>query len=560
MINKLLFILNNYSKKYLFFIIFLMSISSLLEMLSIGSLIPLTSYIFKANTIFYFKNYITIEIILITFGIIYILKNIFSIYFLKKYSTFLGYLSIFFQKKLFIKNLNLEYSNFFSTNPSNLIQSIKDEVNQFVNEFIDSLLLIILNTILIISIFIILLFYNPLITIGIFLFLFLLSFLLLLITKKQFIIFGLKRKLAQINLIKYLRDTFQSLKELKLYNKQDIFLEKFDRNNKEYVKIGVHRAILGALPRLLIETALVLFLVFIIFINKNKNNLNDLLAILSIFIFAAYKLIPSFLIIIRSYQKLTLSSNSLFSIYNQINVKDENFGSKSILKFLDRIDFINISFSYDQKLIYKSLNLTIKKGDFIGIYGKSGSGKSTFVDLFSGLIAPTNGKILVDGADIKENIFGWRNIASIQTQKGFLFDDSLLVNITLETDHSKVNKNLLDKAIEESCLVETINDLPKGIMTRVGDLGKNLSGGQLQRLMLARALYFNKDILILDEPTNAFDYELENNFMKNLDKIKRKKTIILISHNLKILNYCDQVYKLENYNLNKINIFDENIF
>jgi hypothetical protein len=154
MINKLLFILNNYSKKYLFFIIFLMSISSLLEMLSIGSLIPLTSYIFKANTIFYFKNYITIEIILITFGIIYILKNIFSIYFLKKYSTFLGYLSIFFQKKLFIKNLNLEYSNFFSTNPSNLIQSIKDEVNQFVNEFIDSLLLIILNTILIISIFI----------------------------------------------------------------------------------------------------------------------------------------------------------------------------------------------------------------------------------------------------------------------------------------------------------------------------------------------------------------------------------------------------------------------
>lgn len=363
----------------------------------------------------------------------------------------------------------------------------------------------------------------------------------------------MRRKVTQINIIKYLKDTYQSLKELKLYNKQDIYLEKFDKNNKEYVKIGVERAILGAMPRLVFESFLITFLVCLIFFYKENNNLNVLIGTLSIYLFAAYKLIPSFLIIIRNFQRFSLSYNSTLSIYNQIKIEDENYGNKKKIKFSNKIEFVDVSFAYDKKFIFKSLNLLIKKGDFVGICGKSGSGKSTFVDLFSGLQYPTSGKILVDEINIKENIYGYRNIASVQTQKSFLLNDSIIVNITLETDHTKVNQNLLKEAIQNSCLIETIRDLPNEIYTQIGDLGKNLSEGQLQRLLVARAIYFNRDILIFDEPTGSFDNELEINFMKNLDKIKRKKTIILISHNLKILNHCDYIYKLENYDFKKIN-------
>jgi ABC-type multidrug transport system fused ATPase/permease subunit len=560
MINKFFFVLNSYSKKYFFFIFFLMFLVSLLETLSIGALIPLVSYIFKIDKNFFILNYrISEELIFILFAFFFIIKNFFSIYYSKKYFFFLGMLTVFFQKKLFINSLNLEENNVTKKNPAELIQIIKDEVSQFTNEFVDSLLLILLNVTLVILIFILLIFYDPLLSFFIFVILLIFSLIASFKTKKIFINFGKRRNFTQVNLFRYLRDTFQSLKELKLYNRQHIFLDKFDTNNREYVNITTRSAVANLIPKLVVETIFIVFLIILIFFKKDENNLNELLASISVFIFAAYKLIPSFLIIVRSYQRLSLSKHSLETIFTNALIEDESNFIKKEFIFNQKIEFIDVNFSYGEKLIFDGLNFTINRGSFIGIYGKSGYGKSTFVDLITGLLLPTKGRILVDGININENIYGWRDINSILPQKNFLFDDSLLMNITLETDISKIDHNLLQIAIKESFLNETINYLPDGIMTNVGDLGKKFSGGQLQRIMLARALYFNKKILILDEPTTGFDSELENNFINNLNKLKNFKTIILITHNLKILKQCDFTYKLENYNLIKKNV-NENIF
>lgn len=172
MIKRLKLIFDNYPKRYFYFIFLLMIIFSLLEMISIGSFIPLVSFVFKTDNILIFKNYFPEELIFLIFVIVLIFKNIYSIYYLKRYASFLGNMSIYFQKKLFIKNLNTEYRNYSLKNSSSLIQSIKDEVNQFVNEYVDLFLLIFLNMIFVISLSLLLLFYNPKVTSVLFLFFF----------------------------------------------------------------------------------------------------------------------------------------------------------------------------------------------------------------------------------------------------------------------------------------------------------------------------------------------------------------------------------------------------
>ena len=182
----------------------------------------------------------------------------------------------------------------------------------------------------------------------------------------------------------------------------------------------------------------------------------------------------------------------------------------------------------------------------IGIIGESGSGKSTIIDLVTGLLNPTKGKIVADGKDISNDIEEWQNIIGYVPQDVYFTDDTIAANVAFGIDKEDIDKNLILSALESVRLTETINQMPLGIETIIGESGFKLSGGQRQRISIARALYASPEIIILDEATSALDFNTENSIVEVMTKLKGHKTIILVSHRQNTIINCDKVYEFKN--------------
>ena len=221
---------------------------------------------------------------------------------------------------------------------------------------------------------------------------------------------------------------------------------------------------------------------------------------------------------------------------NKLDIKSEK------LSFKDSIKLKNLTFVYlnNNKTILKNANLTIKKGEKIGVYGESGSGKSTLVELLIGLLNPQEGEILVDDKNIINNKKNWFSKIGYVPQSIYLNDDTIKNNIFFYEEKKNNNNNKLAEIIKISQLKNI--DINK----QVGERGIQLSGGQKQRVGLARSLYKNSEILILDEATNALDKYNEENFLKSVFNIKSNKTYIIISHKKSLLDKCDRIISLEN--------------
>jgi ABC-type bacteriocin/lantibiotic exporter with double-glycine peptidase domain len=222
--------------------------------------------------------------------------------------------------------------------------------------------------------------------------------------------------------------------------------------------------------------------------------------------------------------------------------------SKKDYNFKNHIKFENLSFKYKntQKFIFKNLNLILKKNSMIGILGPSGSGKTTFVNLITGLIKPCDGKILIDDKqDINNDIFSWQSKIGYVPQSIFLFDGTIEENVSFGSDTENIDQVKLLNAIKLSQLDKFINEQKDGLKTLIGENGAKISGGQIQRIGIARSLYRNNEILILDESTNSLDEETEKKFFKSLINLKGNRTIIIISHNKENLKNCDKIYNIK---------------
>ena len=207
--------------------------------------------------------------------------------------------------------------------------------------------------------------------------------------------------------------------------------------------------------------------------------------------------------------------------------------------------FNKITFGYDQKILIKDFSFHIKKNSMFGIKGKSGSGKTTILNLISGFLEPSKGQIVVDDVQIEKNVENWQKLISYVPQKIFFTDDTIKNNICLGMDNSEINQKYLNDSIKLSKADEFINSFPNGIDQNIGEGGKNLSFGQSQRLGLARSLYRKPKLLMLDETTSGLDLDTEKSIIKELVELKKYLTIIIVSHRTETLNYCDQVLDLE---------------
>jgi ABC-type bacteriocin/lantibiotic exporter with double-glycine peptidase domain len=218
------------------------------------------------------------------------------------------------------------------------------------------------------------------------------------------------------------------------------------------------------------------------------------------------------------------------------------------------LDKVNFSYSNSKKKILDGIDLNIAKFSTIGLMGKTGSGKSTLANILIGLLNFNDGKIISDGTELKKKKINWKESIGYVPQNIFLINDTIRRNIAFGLPENEINNARVNNSINFAQLDETINNFSEGFNTLVGEWGTKLSGGQIQRMGIARALYHDPEFLVLDEATSSLDIDTEKEFMKVIQKISGKKTIFFISHRSSVLKFCDVVYKLENGKLHKTKI------
>ena len=354
-----------------------------------------------------------------------------------------------------------------------------------------------------------------------------------------------RRKYEKIKNQKIL-EAINGLREIKFFNFSKYIIEEFLKASHRLKNIYLKQGVLLIMPKNILEiTVLTLLMAIIIFFNKQGLSFEKMISMLAVYVIATYKIIPSFYKTMNNLQVINFASPTINALYEVIN-KDYNIKeSNQKIKFTDKIIFKDVSFKYpnSKKDILYKLNFEIKKNSLNAIIGESGSGKSTLIDLISGLIPPSSGEIIIDGD--KKKIFNenWKQNIGIVTQKIYLFEASIKENIIIFNDKNNQSNDDLFRSLNDVNLNRYSDNFK--INEIVKEDGINLSGGERQRLGLARCLYQDREIIILDEPTNNLDEKSEIKFYETLNSLKFKKTLIVVSHNKKLVSYCDKVLFIE---------------
>ena len=531
-------------------------IAALFETVNISALIPLiNSIVSPAENIFdkhqYFSflenifsvnntiNYLIIFLVIFLIKVIYLISfNWFVLSFLKKVERRLT-------KKLFETYINQPLNFFFKKKTSEILRNLTNETAIFRGALQDAIELFV-EIILIFFVLSLLLFISFKATILIILLVFIISLIYISATKKKITKWANDRIIYLNKYYQNVIQTFRLIIEVKIFNVSNLFTSKNSDNINNLTDIIHFRSFIKTLPKLVLETVGVIFFVLIIFMFiKSDSDINDIIIILGVFLASSIRIISSSNKLLVIYQNIKNSIPSLKIVNDEIKLsKSLQKNAFNLVKFDKKIILKNINFSYLENKVFENLNLEINKNSIIGIFGKSGQGKSTLIRIVSSLLKPSSGKLIVDDKELKNDEF--LNVSIIPQEFNF-FEASIKDNITFTNKNEKVDQRRLQRAIETTQLQDSVlNKNGITIDTLLNNELKNFSGGQLQRIALSRAIYKNSDLLILDEATSALDHESEDEIMRLLDIIKKEKTIIIISHDQKNFKNCDIVYELKN--------------
>ena len=373
---------------------------------------------------------------------------------------------------------------------------------------------------------------------------------------------GRKNQAIQSRIAKWRIQSIYGLKDVKVLNREEFFVRNYYESGAIGANVARNYAVLNNLPRLLIETVFIAaMLLFIMIYILNGNDITVLIPQLTAFAVAAIRIMPGTNRINTYLSQIAYSQPCLDYLYENLteNMKEDVNGSvtglegvekKELpeLQLQDRIALNHISFTYPntEKPIFTDAHMEVKKGQSVGIMGPSGAGKSTIVDILLGLLHAQEGTITCDGRNIFENYPSWLSKIGYIPQSIYLIDESIRDNIAFGIDADKIDEKRIWEVLEEAQLKEFVEELPEGLDTTIGDRGVRISGGQRQRLGIARALYHNPEILVFDEATSALDSDTEKAVMDAVNSFHGKKTMVIIAHRLNTIAKCDVIYKVEN--------------
>ena len=372
---------------------------------------------------------------------------------------------------------------------------------------------------------------------------------------------------------KILFEAFGAIKDIFIIGIQAIFTNRYI---KESIQLGLLRrdmVLIGMTPRLFLEPIIMssLIIVILAILMFQEKSIQDVLPIIALFATAAFRILNSINKIINNLQQLDFNQVINQEIVTEINRFKENpkvysldYSKKQNLNIKskslkDMLELKNIYYSYpnSNSIIINDISLKIEKGAFIGIVGESGAGKSTLADIILGLLKPKSGQIILDGKKADPSIEPFCGLIGYIPQRIFLSDDSIKNNIAFGVPEELINNKKIKKAISIAQLESVINEQTNGLETIIGEKGVRLSGGQIQRIGIARALYYDPEIIIMDEATSSLDGKTEINFNKAIDSLQNKKTLIIIAHRMSTVKNCNIIYYIEKGRIIDSGTFDE---
>lgn len=370
------------------------------------------------------------------------------------------------------------------------------------------------------------------------------------LTRKHILQWGEELQIHEGFRIQHLQQGLGGAKDVKLLGRESDFIEQYKTHNIGSAKISQRQTILHAMPRLMLELLAVTGLASLVIVMISKGKIiESLVPIIGLFAAAAFRLLPSVNRIIGSVQHLRFALPVINSVYDEMRLLENtqlptNCG-KIVLK--EKLTLENVGFTYEatNTPVLNGISLTISKGTSVGFVGQSGAGKSTLVDIILGLFTPEPGSVKIDGIDIKTSIRGWQDQIGYVPQTIYMTDDSLRRNIAFGLPVEEIDDAAVWRAIRSAQLEQFISSLPDGVETVVGERGIRLSGGQRQRIGIARALYHDPSVLVLDEATSSLDTDTERDVMDAVRDLHGKKTILIVAHRLSTVEDCDYLYRLE---------------
>lgn len=521
------------------------------------SIIQENQYIhFLYKTLHFNSNISFVLFLFSSITLLFVLKNFFIYLISKKQITVAYNLASKLSLEKYSSYLKKPYQFHSENNTAVLLRNFTQMPFELINYIVLPFIAIINELFILILIIVAITFYDPLLFLS--LIIFSIPFLVIYnkVYKKKLNDISTKRDEESAYMFKLGLQSMEAFREITIFNKMNFFKPLFKKTVDRYSKSMSQAYLMNSFSPKFVETVAVLA-IFSIFISGylfNKD-LSVLAQFLILFAIAAFRLIPSM-------NKIILSSNYIKTssyIFQHYDIKADDANTQndkriiqniSTIEFKEKLELKGLAFNFnnDDKSVLKNLNLTIKKGQTIGIIGSSGAGKTTLLNILLRLLEETSGGMFVDDTKIeKSNLSAWYKLVSYVPQNITLLDGSIIENIAFGIQKDEIDAVLLNNVIQQSQLASFVNQLPDGALTQIGEKGIKISGGQRQRIGIARALYHGGQILIFDEATSSLDTETEEMLTEAINNISHKElTIVIVAHRIQTLKYCDVIYKLEN--------------
>ena len=579
-LKKLLFLLTPYERKCTILLFVMIVIMAFLEIINVASILPFVAVLTNPDLVetnVYLKAMFqhlkpfgvenNQQLLFILGGLVFLLL-ILSITF-KAFTTyalirFVQMREYSIGKRLVEEYLHQPYSWFLNRHSADLGKTILSEVNAIIANGMAPLMQLIAKGVVLIAIIVLLIIVDPKLALIVCFSLAGAYGLIFYFIRKYLSRLGSKRLINNQLRFTVVSEAFGAAKEVKAGGLEETYIKSFSNFAKIYAQTHASSQVIAQLPRFILEAlAFGGILIITLYMEAKTGTFKSVLPIISLYVFAGYRLMPALQQIYASFAQLTFVAPSLNKLYNDLNslepfIKKQDQG---ILSFNKKITLNNISYCYpnESRTALKDINLDIYANTTVGVVGTTGSGKTTMIDIILGLLEAQKGTLEVDGKVVtKQNLRSWQRSIGYVPQNIYLADDTVVANIALGVEPKDINQNMVEKASKAANLHDFVmNELPKQYKTKVGEQGVRLSGGQRQRIGIARALFKSPQVLILDEATSSLDNQTEKVVMEAVNNLGKNITIIIIAHRLNTVKNCDKILLLEKGQLKNEGKFDE---
>ena len=567
-LKKLNVLLDAKQKRTMVIMVIMMIIGAILEACSISLIIPVIEVVIDENAVekyeivrvlyngLHMQNLTQFALVIMSALIVtFVVKNIY-LYWQQKFMYHFVYTNQFRTSERMMKNyLRKGYEFYLNADTAVIQRNITSDVNNMY-ALILSILQLVSESIVFVFLLGVLLLSDWMMTAMIAVLLIVTLWVIKSVIKPIMHKAGEDNQNYYSGLFKWISQTVQGIKEVKIAGKEQYFTDEYIKCGKGYVNAVQKYTLYNSIPRLLIETICIIGMVsYMMLLVATGRDFTEMMPILSAFSVAAIRLMPCANRI--NNQLTSMAFYQPFFMGVSDNLQDEISGKNTDMSFAKETDkklpihesitMRDVTYHYpnSEVLIFDHADMEIPIGASVGIVGASGSGKTTVVDILLGLLEVQTGGVYADGVNIKDEYRSWLKNVGYIPQLIFMLDDTILKNVAFGVPEDEIDMDRVWTVLKEAQMDEFVRSLPEGLNTGIGERGIRISGGQRQRLGIARALYYDPEVLILDEATSALDNDTEAAIMDAINSLHGRKTLVIIAHRLQTIEKCDMIYRVE---------------